>query len=322
MWKWILIALAAILFFWFALTAIVFFGALRRQKRPPKKEALDLSKLLSSIVQFLPMIESCKEAYRAQEKETVTITADDGIPLYADIMTPECPPIGTVLMMHGYRSSAESDFATAYSFYLERGYRVVLPDQRACGRSGGKYITLGVKERLDCRRWIDKINELYGTKSPIVLDGLSMGATTVLMTAALSLPENVVAIVADCGFTSPDAIMRAVMKQTHALPAFPCVPIAALYARLFAGFSLKEASTVDALRVCSVPVFLIHGKADRFVPYAMSEQNFEACASEKEFFSVDGAEHGMSFLIDHETYAAKLDAFLRRAQERIKKAND
>ena len=87
---------------------------------------------------------------------------------------------------------------------------------------------------------------------------------------------------------------------------FPFAYVAELYARLFARFSFRAASTVDAMKSCKIPVFFAHGRADRFVPYAMSEEAFHACAAKKEFFTVDDAEHGMCYLLEKEEYETRI----------------
>lgn len=67
-------------------------------------------------------------------------------------------------------------------------------------------------------------------------------------------------------------------------------------------------STVDALRHCRVPVMLVHGADDHFVPLEMTYENYTACASPKKLFIVPGADHGMSYFVDREGYeAAGLD---------------
>ena len=70
----------------------------------------------------------------------------------------------------------------------------------------------GLTERFDCVNWIDWVNEKTGGTLPIYLCGVSMGASTVLMTSAFALPDNVHGIIADCGYTSPQAIWKHVAQ--------------------------------------------------------------------------------------------------------------
>ena len=55
---------------------------------------------------------------------------------------------------------------------------------------------------------------------------------------------------------------------------------------------------------------LIHGKDDGFVPCRMSQEGFDACCGAKDILLVDGAEHGLSFVVDTDRYTKAVDAFI------------
>ncbi|MFR7743588.1 MAG: hypothetical protein ACLU3I_10065 [Acutalibacteraceae bacterium] len=86
--------------------------------------------------------------------------------------------------------------------------------RRAHGQSEGVYITFGIHERRDAATWAQYAAMHFGPDHPLFLGGLSMGATTVLLASALELPPSVRGVIADCGFSSPEAIMRSVL-QAH-----------------------------------------------------------------------------------------------------------
>ncbi len=299
--------LAVLLIIAFAVTAFMFCGALARKKED-KKNSVDTASLMPAFEPYREKIRRDRAWYKEQPVRTVSIRSHDGLTLYADVLEAE-NAVATVLLMHGYRGSGASDFSMVLPFYHHNHINIVCPDQRACGRSEGKFITLGEKERFDCRLWLDFICREFGADMPIIMDGVSMGASTVLMTSALDMPSNVRGIIADCGFTSPFAIMCEVLRSTNSLPPIPFAYFALPVARVLGGFSLKKTSTVDAMKTCPVPVFFAHGKNDRFVPYAMSVENYDACVSDKELFTVDEAEHGMCFLMEQEAYEKAIIAF-------------
>lgn len=124
------------------------------------------------------------------------------------------------IMMHGYKSGAERDFCGGAQIAVQGGYHVLLVDQRAHGKSEGRCLTFGIQERYDCRAWVNYAVGRFGADTKILLYGVSMGAATVLMAGGLNLPRNVVGIVADCGYSSPAAIIRKVIRDQH-LPIFP-----------------------------------------------------------------------------------------------------
>ena len=214
------------------------------------------------------------------------------------------------ILFHGYRSSAIRDFCGGLGRELDRGWNVLLVDQRAHGRSGGRCLSFGVMERLDCLDWVEWARGRFGAQTPIVLVGISMGAATVLMAAGLELPENVRGILADCGYTSPSDIIRSVMASMHCPRAI--YPLLRLGGRLYGGFDIDSAGAEEALRRCRVPVLFVHGEDDRFVPCDMSRRNWAACASEKTLLTVPGAGHGLSYLVDEPGYEAALEEFLER----------
>ncbi len=242
--------------------------------------------------------------------QEIQITSYDGLRL-SGIWVPAQNPVGTILLAHGYRSSKLVDFSLAFGLYHSMGMNILLPDQRAHGKSEGKYITFGVKESRDMRSWIDFHNDNFG-QFPLVLSGLSMGASTVLYLADADLPGNVRGIIADCGFTSPREILASVFHSVVHLPATPSLLVCELCARLFAGFSLTQKDSRQTLRNARLPVLLVHGVDDGFVPCEMTRQAYDACIGEKEILLVDNADHGVSFLVDRPRYTKIVNTFLEK----------
>ena len=136
-----------------------------------------------------------------------------------------------------------------------------------------------------------------------------------LYLADQQLPFNVKCIIADCGFTSPKAILDVVYRSVVHIPSGPSLWAADLFARLLAHFSLNDKDTTRSLRNARVPVLLIHGLSDDFVPSYMTQQGFDACNGSKELLLVNGAGHGTSFLVDREGYTKCVISFLEKCLE-------
>lgn len=268
---------------------------------------------------YMPLFNEGMEWFKSQNPETVSMVSFDGLKLYGSLL-PCKNARRTVLCMHGWRGGSIRDFSCILCFYHEQGCNLLLPDQRAHGESEGKYICFGVKERFDCRDWAQYIYERFGSDLPIYLDGISMGAATVLMASGLQLPENVCGIIADCGFTSPRDIFVHVVKSYFHLPAFPVVNLVGLFCKRQAGFDISDASTIKAMRQNQIPTIFIHGDKDKFVPCLMSRQNADACAAEKSIDIIPGARHGESYLIDTERCQKKLVEFFDFAEANMKTA--
>lgn len=215
----------------------------------------------------------------------------------------------TILLFHGYRSDGKFDFACAVKFYIELGLNVLVVEQRANGQSEGKLITFGIKERRDALTWTNFIAQKYCPEN-IFLSGVSMGATTVMMAAELELPDRVKGIIADCGFTSPPSIIKKVAKQAFKINAEPILPILNIMCKIFGKFDLYETDTSKSLSKSDIPIFFIHGKRDGFVPCEMTEISYKAARAEKYICLVEGADHGLSFLVDTENIQKQISHFI------------
>ncbi len=247
--------------------------------------------------------------------QDVYITSQDGLHLHA-VYVPAEDPKGTILLAHGYRSNKLVDFGLVFDFYHQHGMNLLVPDQRAHGKSQGRYITFGVKESEDMKAWIAYHNKMFG-RCPMILSGLSMGASTMLYLADAELPDNVKGIIADCGFTSPKEIISTVYRRVAHLPAAPSLWAADLFARIFAGFSLNEKNTVQSLKNSKLPVLMVHGVEDVFVPCEMTQRGYDACTGKKQLFLVEGADHGVSFLVDRPRYTQIVTDFLKENVEGV-----
>ena len=232
--------------------------------------------------------------------EDMAITSFDGLILRGKYYeyAPDAP---IELMLHGYRGNAERDLCGGVQRCFQLGHSALIVNQRASATSDGHVITFGIREHRDCLSWLAFMQERFGADAKIILTGISMGATTVMMTADKPLPENVIGILADCGFTSPKAIIQKVIRQMG-LPVTLAYPFVRLGGKLFGGFDIEEYSAVEALRHAAVPVLLFHGEADGYVPCDMSRENYEACTSRKRLVTVAGADHGLAYVYAPEEY--------------------
>ena len=234
--------------------------------------------------------------------EPVTITAADGTSLFGRYYhVRDGAPLQ--LQFHGYRSAGIKDFCGGNPLARRAGQNTLVVDQRAHGKSGGTAIAFGVLERYDCLDWLRWANERFGADTPIYLSGVSMGAATVLMAAGLELPQNVLGIIADSPYSCPRAIIRKVCGQDMHLPAAIVCPLVELAGRLFGGFSLSDSSPREAVKQAKVPILIIHGEDDRFVPCDMSREIAENCASPVRRETFPGAGHGLSYIVDTQRYS-------------------
>lgn len=214
-----------------------------------------------------------------------------------------------IILFHGYRSCAFRDCSGGHALSRKLGFNALVIDQRAHGRSGSYTITFGIKERRDCLCWIEYANGRFGTDTPIILSGISMGAATILMAAGLNLPRNVSCIMADSPYSAPSAIIEKVCADLH-YPVTLCRPFIHLGALVFGRFRLNSCTAKEAVTHTDIPLLLIHGEDDRLVPCSMSKEIAD-CSVSSTVQTFSGAGHGLSYLIDPIRYEKVIFDFLR-----------
>ena len=241
------------------------------------------------------------------------IASHDGLQLWGKYY--ECLPGAPMeIMFHGYRGCAERDLCGGVQRAFSVGHNVLIVDQRTAGKSDGKVISFGVNESKDCLRWLEYAIQTFGKSQKIILTGISMGASTVLLASANQLPEQVIGVLADCGYTSAEEIMYEVIKTMH-LPPKLAYPFVKLGAKLFGHFDLDAANATAAVKCCQVPVIFFHGESDDFVPCWMSQKNYDACPTRKRLVTIPLAGHGLSYIIDPEGYLRELKDFFHAETE-------
>jgi fermentation-respiration switch protein FrsA (DUF1100 family) len=252
----------------------------------------------------------CIQRLHELSYEAVTITAIDGKKLFGRYYhNADGAPIQ--IQFHGYRGSAMRDFCGGTAFAKKLGHNALVVDQRSHGYSEGNIITFGIMERYDCQCWANYAYQRFGKNTPLILSGVSMGATTVLMASDLELPETVCGIVADCPYSSPRDIITKVAGE-FGLPRKPAAALCSLGAWLYGHFRVTGGSALESVRNTKLPVLLLHGEADQLVPCRMSREIYDACGSTKELHTFPEASHGMCYLEDPQRYETVVGGFLQR----------
>lgn len=255
------------------------------------------------------MIKWIREA-RSLPHRDMQIVSHDGLTLRGKFYE-YAPGAPIEILFHGYRGTAERDMSGGIARCFALGRSALLVDHRGSGRSDGHVITFGERERLDACLWVDTVLREIDPEAKIILTGISMGAATVMLASSMSLPPNVVGVLADCGYTSTKAIIMKVIRDMG-LPPRVLYPFVRLSARIFGGFDPDAGAPVKSVANTSLPIIFFHGDADTFVPCDMSRENYEACASKKkQLVIIKGAAHGTAFPTDKEGYLREAGAFFR-----------
>lgn len=214
-----------------------------------------------------------------------------------------------MIFFHGYHGVPAWDGYGFFKICKKHGINILMADERAHGNSGGRYITFGIRERYDCKAWAEYAAKRFGARTDIFLAGVSMGAASVLMASKLGLPQNVKALLADCGYSEPSAIIRETVRKMG-LPVKPVYALINLGARVFGHIDLEEATALAAVQSLQIPVLFLHGKQDSIVSLTMSDALYENCAGQKERVLIEGADHANSAMTDFKAYENAVLRFL------------
>lgn len=278
----------------------------------PERNVSPLS-LIPKSKQYDPYRERIEKGIRdisEKEYEPLYIKSYDGLSLFGRYYENGRQDI-IEIAFHGYRSSPYLDFCGGSCLSKSMGFSTILVDQRGHGNSEGRAITFGIKERQDVLAWANYVSYRF-KDAKILLSGLSMGASTVLMASELDLPKNVIGILADCPYSSPKEIILKVAKDKGFNPGL-IYPFIKLSAKIFAGIKIDSCSAEEAVKHTRIPILIIHGDDDRFVPHDMGKAVYDAAQSPaKRFLSVKGAGHGMSYFTDNEGYVSAVKGFVEQ----------
>jgi dipeptidyl aminopeptidase/acylaminoacyl peptidase len=249
--------------------------------------------------------------------QPIAIRAADGADLHAWYSVPEHENGKAVILLHGI-SDSRLGVAGYGQMFLQHGYRILLPDSRAHGESGGDIATYGLRESNDVHRWV---SWLYDRGASCV-DGFgeSMGAALVL--ESMSAEPRFCAVVADSPFSTFHSIAydrEGFFVGVGRLGLDPVVgrtlgllptEIALGYARWRYRIDLRRANPLDAVRSSSIPVLLIHGEDDINILPRHSRILVRANPAHAQLWLVARAQHGGAVVVAPQEFWSRVLGFL------------
>lgn len=238
----------------------------------------------------LPVLATPGDAHR-----DITFVTNDGLVLEGWLFEPAQASKGLVVFLHG-KDANRGHFANDARRFTHRGYTVLAYDQRAHGRSQGEFCTFGVKEVPDLQRAIDRFAPAGGR---VFVIGESMGAAVALEAAARD--PRIKAVVAGASFSD----LRIIIKERQ--PFFVSDAVfdeAVLEAQHRAGFEVDLVSPAADAAHISVPVLLLHGTEDPFIPLQHSYRiRAQLHGPDDSLLTLYGVQH-IDVLLHQEAWAA------------------
>lgn len=220
---------------------------------------------------------------------TWQLRTSDGVALLARLWPATAVPVrGAAVLVHGFSAGKDEPSVVAVADRLAAlGFDVVGYDGRGHGGSGGR-CTLGDRERHDVAAAVEAART---RSSRVVLVGASMGAIAVLRHAAADpAVSGVVTVSSPARWRLPRtarSLLAAGLTQTR-----PGRWLAArhLDVRLAKGWSRPEPPVALAAQL-SVPLAVVHGAQDRFIPLAEGRVLAQAAGGPCRLVVVPGMGH-------------------------------
>lgn len=254
-----------------------------------------------------------KEFIESHEFDEVFIEANDGIKLAANVLKSKNNSHKYVIFFHGFRGTVLPEWSSLIHLFYDYNYNIFVVHERGNWDSGGKYFTMGPKEKDDLVSWVNYVASI-DKNSKICLFGHSMGAHIVLLGVGDNLKDNVKCAIADCGYADLDEqFIHTAKEMLHLKFSKILVKVGEMYCKIFYKMHFDE-TTIKALSRCKTPVCLIHGTADKFVPYDNLKKNYDAITTNvyKEKHTFEGAAHCSSESKDPEKFYKIIDKFISK----------
>lgn len=213
-------------------------------------------------------------------------SAEDGTKLHGWLFRADDPNAPAIIWSHGNGGNLTHRADTAAAM-ARAGISVFIYDYRGYGRSGG--IPGEDELYLDVvAAWEHVVSTGTAKPARIVAYGESLGGP---YAAHLAAYREVRGVVLENSFHSAEDVAT----RIYAIPI-----------GLLLGDSLNTARMLERAKV---PVFIIHGTADRVIPLASARRLHEELLGPKEIWLINGADHNE--LGAHPEYVSRVAAWVR-----------
>jgi dipeptidyl aminopeptidase/acylaminoacyl peptidase len=214
----------------------------------------------------------------------------------------------TLILLHGYPAD-KGNILPALAF-LHEDFNLLLFDFRYLGKSEGSYSTAGAKEVEDLLAAIQFL-KTRGIKE-VGVWGFSMGGAVALM--AIEKAPEIRAVISESSYASLAAMALELLRIP--LLNYPIAYLVGVWAKLFLGIDVREASPADRIRNTTLPILLIHSSADAVIPFSHARLLQQALAKNPngEFWFNEQFAHGQ-FASDYRTRIKEF--FLKHLSERV-----
>ena len=243
--------------------------------------------------------------YEGLEKTDYTIEGAGNYQLHVELLKNPTAGSKYVILSHGYTDNRMGSLKYV-PLYMDLGYHCVVYDLRGHGENQPTYTTYGVLEGEDLKFLVEDTRNRYPEMTVLGLHGESLGAATTI--TSLKYSPDVDFVVADCGFSDIDNVLREGYRNAH-VPTF-LVDLADLGAQIRYHYSIKAMRPIDSLGENEIPILFIHGEQDTFILPKNSEDMAQTTKGYYEIHIIPNAGHAESVLVDAANYETYIAAYL------------
>jgi len=191
----------------------------------------------------------------------------------------------TVIILHGLGATRQ-DMLEFGLLFQQKGYNLALIDLRSHGESGGAFFTYGYHEWKDVvglLDWLDTHQPM--AVEDVTLIGVSVGGAVAIPAAAND--DRIDRLITIATFADLEETIQA---QSAWLPnAWRNRGINR--AESLAKFDVALTSPAQTIQQVDVPVLIVHGEADGYIPFENGQQLYAAANPPKTLYSIPGADH-------------------------------
>ncbi|EHG5995901.1 alpha/beta hydrolase [Escherichia fergusonii] len=215
--------------------------------------------------------------------ESVEFTAKDGTRLHGWFIPSATGPaenaIATVIHAHGNAGNMSAHWSLV-SWLPERNFNVFMFDYRGFGKSKGRPSQAGLLD--DTQSAINVVRHRSDVNPQrLVLFGQSIGGANMVSALGNGDREGIRAVILDSTFASYSSIANQMIPGS--------------------GFFMDDSYNAERFiaEVSPIPVLIIHGKADRVIPWEQGERLYDLTREPKQKITLPDGEHIDAFSERH-----------------------
>lgn len=183
-----------------------------------------------------------------------------------------------IIYCHG-NSSSQLEIKYYLFKLLQEDINVFTFDFSGCGKSEGKYISLGVYEKMDLKIIVDFVYKLPNV-GRIGLWGHSMGAATIIMYAASD--PRISCICVDSSFSDLSILLKEIADNTITIPGFVFSSAYSLAKEMVYNrnqVDIDKIKPINDVKNIGIPTYFVHAMKDNLISSEHCLKLYEACGA-------------------------------------------